>query len=67
MYATGQCGESETCSGELDTVELCLDFEVASCQYAVSREQSIAEVAAIFGTDWIQVGVNLSELTSPSY
>jgi hypothetical protein len=52
------------CSGELDTVELCLDFVVASCQYAVSREQSIAEVAAIFGTDWIQVCQHTSAYVS---
>jgi LysM repeat protein len=39
---------------------------VAKCKYAVSLQQTIAEVAAIFGTDWIQV-FNLNDLPSPDY
>jgi len=66
FYATDQCGEEEHCSGGLDTSELCLDFQVAKCKYAVSLEQTIAEVASIFGTDWIQV-FNLNDLATPDY
>jgi hypothetical protein len=35
--------------------------QVAKCRYAVSLEQTIAEVASIFGTDWIQVCVRVFE------
>jgi len=66
FHATDECGEDDHCSGELDTTTLCIDFQVAKCRYAVSLEQSIAEVASIFGTDWIQV-FNLNDLASPDY
>ena len=45
---------------------MCLNFQVAKCKYAVSLEQSIAEVASIFGTDWIQV-FNLNDLSTPDH
>ena len=65
FVATDECGDLE-CSGELDYSELCLNFQVAKCKYAVSLEQSIAEVASIFGTDWIQV-FNLNDLSTPDH
>ncbi|EKX32098.1 hypothetical protein GUITHDRAFT_148849 [Guillardia theta CCMP2712] len=42
----------------------CFYATVAKCKYAVSMEQTIAEIAAIFGTDWIQI-FNLNAMTSP--
>jgi LysM repeat protein len=66
FHATDKCGDDEHCSGELDTAEICIPFQVAKCKYAVSLQQTIAEVAAIFGTDWIQV-FNLNDLPSPDY
>uniref|UniRef100_A0A7S0HB80 LysM domain-containing protein n=1 Tax=Hanusia phi TaxID=3032 RepID=A0A7S0HB80_9CRYP len=52
------------CSSGNESVEICLDFQVARCKYAVNMEQTIAEIAAIFGTDWIQI-FNLNAMTSP--
>jgi len=66
FYATDSCGDDAACSGELQTSEVCVEFQVAKCKYAVSREQSLAEVAAHFGSDWIAVW-NLNSLTSPDY
>mmetsp|Transcript_59543 Transcript_59543/g.140278 ORF Transcript_59543/g.140278 Transcript_59543/m.140278 type:complete len:835 (+) Transcript_59543:252-2756(+) len=65
FHATDMCGD-EGCSAGRDTTTVCVNFTVAKCQYAVNREQSIAEVASIFGTDWIQVW-NMNELMSPDY
>eukprot|EP00286_Rhodomonas_abbreviata_P001098 CAMPEP_0181289584 /NCGR_PEP_ID=MMETSP1101-20121128/957_1 /TAXON_ID=46948 /ORGANISM="Rhodomonas abbreviata, Strain Caron Lab Isolate" /LENGTH=709 /DNA_ID=CAMNT_0023393809 /DNA_START=733 /DNA_END=2862 /DNA_ORIENTATION=- len=66
FYATDSCGVDAACSGGLDTSEVCVELRVAKCQYAVNREQSIAEVAAIFGTDWIQI-FNMNDMLSPDY
>lgn len=33
FYATDECGEHAHCSGELDTSNLCIDFQVAKCRY----------------------------------
>ncbi len=35
-------------------------------RYAVNLEQSIVEIAAIFGTDWIQIW-NMNDAKSPDY
>ncbi len=39
---------------------------VCVCRYAVNLEQSIVEIAAIFGTDWIQIW-NMNDAKSPDY
>jgi hypothetical protein len=65
FHATDLCGDEE-CSAGADTSTVCVTFTVAKCMYAVNREQSIAEVASIFGTDWIQVW-NMNDLASPDY
>jgi len=64
FYATDSCGQDGMCSSGNESVEICLDFQVARCKYAVNMEQTIAEIAAIFGTDWIQI-FNLNAMTSP--
>mmetsp|Transcript_3266 Transcript_3266/g.8206 ORF Transcript_3266/g.8206 Transcript_3266/m.8206 type:complete len:862 (-) Transcript_3266:194-2779(-) len=66
FYATDSCGHDHECSGHLDTVEVCVEFRVAKCKYAVNLEQSIVEIAAHFGTDWIQIW-NMNDAKSPDY
>ena len=66
FFSTDSCGVDDDCSGRLDTVETCVNFTVAKCKYAVNLEQSIAEVASLFGTDWIQL-FNMNDAKSPDY
>ena len=53
FYATDTCGADPGCAGR-PAVPLCVELAVAKCRYAVQLESTVVEVAALFGSDWIQ-------------
>ena len=56
FYATDTCGADPGCAGR-PAVALCVELAVAKCRYAVQLESTVVEVAALFGSDWIQACV----------
>ena len=41
----------------MDVSVKCVTFKVVRCKYSVGGEHQIAEVARLFGTDWLQVSL----------
>jgi len=65
FFATDSCGGC-SCSGREDTSSLCVDVAVVRCKYGVGLEQSLVEVASIFGSDWITLW-NLNDAKHPDF
>ena len=45
----------------------CVTFKVLKCKYSVGGEHQIAEVARLFGTDWLQIWKQNPGIVHPDY
>merc|ERR1711964_233915 len=65
FFATDTCGGCG-CAGVEDTTSTCVDIAVVRCKYGVALEQSLVEVASVFGSDWITLW-NLNDAKHPDF
>jgi hypothetical protein len=64
--ATDEAGRCKG-AGRVDVSVKCVIFKVLKCKYSVGGEHQIAEVARLFGTDWLQVWKQNPEIVHPDY
>ena len=66
-FSASDIGGGCHAAGRVDVTVKCVTFKVLKCKYSVGGEHQIAEVARLFGTDWLQIWKQNPGIVHPDY